>query len=865
MKKTNPPKFGTWLLGKIFPDNSELTSVGDFEEVYYSIVEENGVGRAKLWYWFQILISAKSFIFGKLLWSSFMFQSYLKSAWRNMKVNRSYSLINILGLTIGITCCILIFLYVQYEMSFDSFHKKADRIYRMSSATKYPTGIEYAGDTPYPLATALRNDFPELEHVAQIYYEGSGLISVEKNQYRENRLVFAEPHFFKVFDYIWIAGDSQNALQSPNSVVLTESLALKYFGNKQAIGKTIKVGNRLDLNVTGVLKDPPYNSHLRFTMLISLKSYKDYNDRDFDRWSLTLLGSTTYVVLPEKYPPAKLINQFDNFKNKYMSPEDAQVTFFALQPLNNIHYEANYSSFYYTTSKSTILVISMIGFIILIIACINFVNLSTAQTIKRSKEVGLRKVLGAVRAQLIRQFISETILFTFLALLLSLGLVKIMLPEFNQFLGHDVQLSLKGGFSILFFLTCIYFAVSLFTGLYPALVLSRYQPIQALKNKITSRNGSSLSLRNGLVVIQFFVSQVLIICTIVIANQMEYFSHKDLGFEKENIVTVNVPEYDSGKLEVFRNKLLQYSKIKELSYGRGAPITNSFMRTGFSSQGSDVEYQVVFKPVDTFYADAYNLKLLSGRWFSPRVEDDTTYRYVVNETLINRIGCENLQDAVGQSITVSGMKGEILGVVKDFHMFSLHNEIMPIAFTDFFPQFYYQANINIHSDNYQKTLNTIEKEWKAVFPEYIFECENFSDYLNRLYNAEHRTFIIIKIFTTIAVLIGCLGLLGLVSFLVVQKTKEIGIRKVLGASVLDIVCMLTKDFTKWIILASVIAWPVAYLVMKNWLHDFAYRINLGPGVFFLSVAIALIFAIFTIGYQSIKAAQANPVDSLMYE
>jgi len=795
-----------------------------------------------------------------------MFRNYIKIAFRNITRQKVYSSINISGLAIGLACCIALFLFVQYEFSFDNFQTKADRIYRVVQHNQRAHGIDYRESTPYPMAEALRLDFPQLEQVTQVFWNRNIVISYDNNRYQENHALFIEPQFLEIFDVQWINGDPNSAINDPNTVILTESLAEKYFGIEPAIGKVIRLGNKTDVKITGIIKDSPKNTHLPYTMMVSSSTLKTFLDFDYNSWNLNTSNSLCYILAPQYFSIPDFESRLPGFQTKFRTPETARKETFHLQPLKDIHFDSRYSSHYYITSKNTLWTFSAIGFFILIIACINFINLSTAQAIKRSKEVGVRKVLGSNRVQLIRQLLGESFIYTFIAFLLALLVVETFISNINHYLGNGINLSLMQNIYVGVFILGLYLLVSIFTGFYPSLFLSKFNPAEALKTK-TSGN-KSLYLRNGLVVTQFVISQILIVCTIIISTQMDLFRNKDLGFRKDSVLSVPMPNYDGTKGRSLKSRWLQNPAIKNVSFALGTPTANRNMLTSVTPLTSNDQsrFYVIEKPVDEEYFNIFKIPVISGQSFLPYSSENQNIKFVVNETLIKRMGIANPQDAIGNTIKAGGVgQGEIIGVVKDFHSQSLHQEIKPVLFYRHLEQYIREAEILIQPQNISETLTYIENIWNESYPEEIFEYQFLDVLLENSYQNENKTFQLFQAFTIIAIFIGCLGLLGLISFMIAQRTKEIGIRKVLGASLSGIVSLLTKDLFKWIFIAIIIAWPIAWYAMNTWLENYAYRIEIGLWIFLISGAMAFVIALLSVSFQAIRAALSNPIEALRYE
>lgn len=796
-----------------------------------------------------------------------MIKNILKLSFRYLFRRKLNSLLNIVGLSIGLTCCILIFLYLSWELSFDKYQSKKDRIHRVVVQSQFPSGISYDASTPYPLAEALKTDYPELDQVCGIYLEADGIITIEERKFPEQSILYTEPQLFEIFDYEWISGNPIEALNNPGSVVLTESLAKKYFAEEDPFGKSIKLDNFHDLTITGILKDPPKNSHLQFCMVIPMETLSEKTiGLEYNRWTITLTGMYCYVLLPEKYPPSQLEDQFPDFTKKHLPEKDAETDEFHLQALGDFHYNTDFGpyNYSYVTSKKNLVIFSVIGLLILIIACINFINMTTAQAIKRSKEVGIKKTLGSSRGKLFRQFMSETYVVSFISLIFSLILAEIFLPYLNDFLGYDINMKLYGSLAIIIFLFLIFLVIGFLSGFYPSMIISSFNPTSALSKKIELSQGKKISLRSALVIFQFIISQILIISTIIISLQVKYFQDKDLGFSSKDIIRIEFPDIEDAKLRTLQSKLEQFPTIEEFSFAIGAPTADSNLGTHFNEPGSEDEYRVSFKPVDQNYLQTFKLDLLAGEWLPEYNAEDTVYHYVVNEALIKNINCQEPIEAIGKEIIVSNMRGDITGVVKNFNMSSLRNKIGNVVLTHF-PRFYAGACLKIDPNNKDAAINTLKTTWEEVFPESFFEYEYIDDYLDELYEDENRIFSIIRVFSIIAILISCLGLFGLVSYITAQRTKEVGIRKAIGASFGNIVLLLSTDFSKLVLLANIISWPVAWYIVDKWLQNFAFPIDMPWLVFPFTAIVSLIIALLTVSYQAIRTANSNPVKALRYE
>ncbi len=797
-----------------------------------------------------------------------MLKNYLKIAVRNLLRHKAYSFINIAGLAIGMACSLMLFLLIKFELSFDAFHRKAERLYRINTVVTRPEGKAYQTGTPSPFSAALRHDFPELEKVTVVDYDYEGLVTILEAGnapvcYKEKSgVAFIEPDFFDMFDFAWSAGDPKT-LAEPNNVALTEALAKKYFPDGAAIGKTLRLNNKLDLKVTGILKDFPANTDFPFKLLISFVTAKSL-DRLSESWQNLRSNLQTYVLLPEHGSPQRLESQLPAFAKKYWYDE-TRPRAYTLQPLREIHFDARYGNFNdRTTSKATIGALALIGFFLVVTACINFVNLATAQAINRSKEVGVRKVLGANRVQLVSHFMGETLVITVLAVFVALVLNELFLPRVIKILGLIMPFNLSAEPAVIPFLIITTVVVSFLSGFYPALILSGFQPALALKSKSTTHQGRGLSLRRGLVVLQFVISQALIIGTLVITAQMDYFRSTELGFDKDAVVTVALPDHDRLKLETMRTQWLQSAAIQSVSFAYSSASSGDKWDTYFQYKAGDRDEQHVanLKFADANYFRTYGLQLLAGRAYSA---SDTISELVVNEALVKQLGLVHPEEALGQHLSFwNKAEKPIVGVVRDFHLFSLHDKIAPCILAAN-QRVYREADIKINAPNLREGLRHIEKVWAAIYPENVFEYKFLDDTIAEFYAGEARMSQLFRLFSAIAILIGSLGLFGLVSFMAAQRTKEIGVRKVLGASVADIIGLFSKEFATLILIAFFIAAPIAYFAMNDWLENFAYRINLGLSVFLLTLIVTFVIAGITVGHRAVKAALANPVEALRYE
>ena len=804
-----------------------------------------------------------------------MLKNYIKTAWRSLLRNKSYAIINVIGLAIGIAACLLIFLVINFETSFDNYHTKKNHIYRLLSKRTSSEGIKIRAGVPFPIAEGLRVDYPQLPLVASALNDANQQISVNDNagqvkRFKEKDLYFTEAQFFDIFDFTWLAGSKSNALTQPNTVVLTQQIAEKYFGTwDNAMGKTIKYNNKIDLKVTGILKNLPLNTDLPVNIAISYSTIKgtDYGNNLQD-WQSIFGSHSCFIVLPDNISEAKFTNDLVAFMKKH-KPNQAKQEALLLQPLPQMHYDTRAGLFSgQVFSKDLIKAFSLIGLFLLIIACVNFINLATAQAVNRSKEVGIRKVLGSRRKQLIFQFISETFIITLFAITLAIIISEAALPGLNNLL----EIKLNAGFIIspviMLFLAGVLIGVTLLAGMYPAIVLSGFNPIAALKNKISTGKANGITLRRSLVVLQFSIAQVLVIGTIVIISQVDHFKNSALGFDKDAIITVTLPGDSLSRLNMksLQRDIMQQAGVKDFSYSFTSPSDNTNWGTPirYDNATEETDFKVNLKWADNEYFKLYNIKFIAG---GPYIKSDTVQGYVVNETLLKNLGVTDPKEAIGKTINIwddKNLTQKIVGVVKDFNVSSLREQIPPVVMASWAGQ-YGIANIKLKPANIKPTLATIEKLWTATFPDNIYEYKFLDDKIASFYKKESQLSQLYKIFAGIAIFISCLGLYGMVSFMAVQRTKEVGIRKTLGASVANIVYLFSKEFTLLIVIAFVIAAPVAWYFMNQWLQAFTYRIKPGAGIFILTISISIIIAWLTVGYKAIKAALVNPVKSLKSE
>ncbi|MFC2161251.1 ABC transporter permease [Acidobacteriota bacterium] len=801
-----------------------------------------------------------------------MLKSYLKTTLRNIKKHLGYSFINIMGLAIGMACCILILLFVFDELSYDKFNTDHDRIYRVTRKWLNEDGVVslHLGQVAPPIGPLLKNDFPEILHAVRIIGADGLLVGRNGNFFEEPRFFFAEESFFNVFTHEMIVGDPATALQDPMTIVITQEMAQKYFGSENPLGQPITVKAdpiKVDMTVTGVIKTMPHNSHFHADIIGSFKTYEAVvGEEEMRNWSSNNYG--TYLLLEENYDISQLENQLDPFIDRHMSVGRSEQTKLQLQKLTDIHLRSHLDSEIEANSDIIyVYIFSIIAFFVLLIACINFVNLATARSSGRAKEVGLRKVVGAQRSQLIRQFLGESILTAVLSLLIAIALVILILPKFNQFVGRSLSFNLVSNLLLAILLFLFALSVGILSGIYPALFLSAFKPVRILKGKLDSGK-KGLSFRTVLVVFQFSISIILIICINVVSKQLSYMQTRNLGFEKEHVVVLPGSPAISENLDSFKSRLLLNPSILSISAAKRVPSGRLLDSSGASVLSGETSQPITFRiallRVDHDYIPTFKMEMAAGRNFSREIRTDSSQAFILNETAIKGIGWKTPEEAIDQGFKYGNRSGQIIGVVKDFHFESLHQEISPVVML-LSTSDLNQISIRINSLNIPQTMAHLQDVWSEMRPEYPFSYYFIDENFDQLYRSEENLSRIFSYFAFLSIFIGCLGLFGLASYTAEQRTKEIAVRKVLGASLANLVVLLSKEFSKWVLMANVIAWPIGYIVMSRWIQSFAYRSGITIGTFLLAGILAWAIAFITVSYQTIKASLADPVSSLKYE
>ena len=794
-----------------------------------------------------------------------MLKNYWKIALRNIKKHKGHSFINMAGLVVGLTCCILILMWVQDELSYDNYHENAGRIYRITYAEEIGDALDHYAVSPFPAAPAFAAEVPGIEAYARLWRR-TGLFKHADENFEERNIFYADQDYFRIFSHKFIEGDPALALKNPGSIVLARDLAEKIFGGQNALGETLNLSADGDLRVTGVVENVPRNSHFRFRCLVSMNTIQGRRAELLQAW-LAIQG-WSYLLFDENVEADKIKEKMAPVVEKYAG-EDARrygtKMFYALQKLTDIHLKSNLEGELEPNGDIRhVYIFSLIAGFILLVACINFMNLSTARSAGRGKEVGLRKVLGARRRRLIVQFLLESTGFAFLALILTLQLIRLLLPSFNDLTGKEITMASLGTWVMVFGLAGLVGFTGLAAGSYPAFYLSSFQPIQTIRQKGQPGTGRP-SLRNVLVVLQFAISTALIISTLIVLKQLNFMKNQNLGFKKEQVLAVYARgQAIAPQAEAFKNELKKDPGILEASYSDGIPgRTETILTTFLEGKPDSVSFTFNYILADYDFLATYEIELLEGRNFSRNFATDQEGAFLINEAARSKLGWgeQTLGKKIGYSREVMR---PIVGIVKDFHYRSLKEAIEPLVIY-LKPVHNAYLSIKINTDNVSQTLSFVAKTWNAFEKErsleYFFVDEDF----DALYASEERLSRIITFFALLTIFVACLGLYGLASYTAEQSTKEIGIRKILGASLSSIIFQLSQKFIKWVLAANLIAWPVAYYAMMKWLQNFAYRKGLGIEAFILSGAGALVIALLTVSYQSAKAALSNPVDALRHE
>lgn len=793
-----------------------------------------------------------------------MLRNYLKIAWRSLWKNKTASVINIIGLSIGLGCCLIMILYMNHELSYDKFHAKGDRIVRVIMEYSFDGGEVSKGNfTSSKVAPSFKKNFPEVIEGVRMEADGDRLVKYGTKLFNEKKFLFADPSFFKVFSFRLIKGNPNDALNTPNAVVITRSAAEKYFGTEDPMGKVLQVGSSgRNYIITGITENCPSNSQIKFDFLASFSSLGPAQEETYFN-----ANYTTYLLLRNPSSISTLESKIGPFMKREMSGDKGTYINYELEPFLRVHLYSPYDGFEPNSNIIYIYIIAGIALLVLIIACFTFINLSTARSIDRAKEVGIRKVSGAFRGQIFLQFIIESFLITTASLLLSFLLVHSFLPAFNQLSGKSLLPSEMFQPEIIIIALLLDVIITFVAGSYPAMVLSKFIPVKVLKSGYRS-SPSGLWLRQSLIIFQFVISIFLVIVTIIISTQMHFIQHKKLGYDREQVILLDLDYQIAEKTDVLKSALKANKEIVSVSLANSSPVNipgSYYMRRSDMNAGKDINTFGNF--IDEEYIKTVNLKVLAGNNFTKQEvlnasrEDysKNTYCFIINESAAKSLGFEP-EEAVGKKMFLGDQRpGKIKAVVKDFHFASLHNPIEPLVL---FPGRGSVLLVKVTGNNLSQTLRFIQHQWKSLAPGIPFEYRFMDEDFNRLYDSEARTSRVFSIFSAIAILLACMGLFGLSAYSAHQRIKEIGIRKTLGATVGNITFILTYSFMKLVGIAFIIASPVAWFIMNNWIQDFAYRVQISWWMFALAGLSAFVIAFITVSFQAVKAAVANPVKSL---
>lgn len=787
-----------------------------------------------------------------------MFMNYLKVALRSIKKYLSYSIINIAGLVIGMTCAILILLWVHDELNYDRFHANGENLYRVGNHMFFGNDVQHWGSSPPALGPALKNEFPDIVNSARLTSYMNLILRHGNNSYHEV-VRAADPSLLEMFTFPLIKGEADNPLPNKHSILMTETVADKYFGDQDPIGQFIRVNNEYDFAVTGVLKDIPAHSSIQFEFLVPIEFVEEIrqDDQYLDIWDN--YSFRTYVQLKENIPyetvTEKIADRVTKAKGRRFSES-------FLQPYTRLHLHwLGYGG----GSMPQVRAFALIAFFVLFIACVNFMNLTTAQSNNRAREIGLRKVVGAGKVNLIKQFYGESVLMAIISFIFAMALVTTLMPLFNNYSGKNISLDLLADPSLIPTLLAVVLFTGIIAGSYPALYMASLQPNSILKGGKYSGTGNS-RFRKILVVIQFTLSIALIAGTSIISQQLRFMQDKDLGFEKEHILYFRLDGDLEQNWQPAKQALLKYPDVLNVTAISQLPTGIWNNNTGWSWDGKDSETDPLISKVYTDFnlVETFQMQIVKGSYYTKELISGPTVsgsKIVINETLADMIG---LEDPIGARLSNWNDHYTIMGVVKDFHFKPLYQEIEPMA-VYYAPQYVGYMCMRIGSERIAQTISHIENVYSQLNPGFPFSYHFLDDAFDQLYRSEQRSGALIQTFTLVAIIISCLGLFGLAAFMAERRTKEIGVRKVLGASIPGLVMLLSREFAKWVVLANLFAWPLAYYIMNNWLENFAYRINIGWGTFIISALMALAIASITVSVQAIRAAQTSPVKALKYE
>ncbi len=861
-------QLGFWFLKVLLEDSDDDSLIGDFEEIYIETAKTEGVSRAMLWYWSQIMRLIPLYLINQIKWSTTMFANYLKVSYRNIVKNKGYSFITIFGLATGLAAFILIALYIQFELSFDRYHENAGRIYRMvrEKPTSESTVYLKTAVTPSPLAPALKTEFPEVVSYARLHRSNHTLIKHGNERFLEEKLYWADPGIFDMFSFPLLKGDPKTAMNDPFSILMSESTAKKYFGDDDPIGKEVDIFGGNDFVVTGVFADISANSHFIMNMIVPYETLFKITGMKITNWGANF--TYTYFMMQDGGDYKALEEKCPGFLEKYVYQHydvpDAQKERVTIQPLTSIHLFSHRNQEIEKNNDITnIILFSSLAFLFLLIACINYMNLATARATKRRMEVGIRKVVGARRKQLVKQFLGESVTMTFLAMIFSFIIVQLALPSFNRLVGRSLSFNPVTSPQIFISLLAIVLIIGFLSGIYPAFRISGFK-LATILSSTTARASRISPFRNVLVLAQFAITIIFLTFTFIIKAQFNFVKNRDMGYCRDQILVIKVQEGAIRQnIESIKTELKRHTDIMAVSTSSRLPNNISYhSNANWPGRLPDKGFHIYYNMADYDFLDLFDIKLVAGRNFSKDFPSDANGAFLVNEAAVKAARWEN---PIGQEFYLwDGKVGKIVGVMKDFHLHSLHRPIDPL-YIYLNPTRFSYISIKIKGEDIPATIDFAKGVFGKIVSDYPFEYTFFDDVFARDYDTEKRMGVIFSSFSILAIIVACLGLLGLASYAAEQRFKEIGIRKVMGASEINIFLLLSKEFLKWVILANVIAWPVSYMIIRQWLQGYAFRVNIGISIFVFATFLTIIIAIITVSYLTIKAAMINPIDSLGHE
>ena len=802
-----------------------------------------------------------------------MIKNYFKIAWRNLTRNRLYAILNVSGLSLGLACALIVFWFIRFQTTHDHFHKNIDRIYQITTEFHFD-GTSYSKGVPTPMWKAMRTEMPS--YISAMCIENydpllavldNGGKTVKKFKEEGPMLVYVHPEYFSIFDVNWQVGSAKNSLTKPNTIVISKAMANKYFGRENPIGKTIKLKNELNLEVTGIVDNPAENTDLPYEFFVSFATLEanpkySWGGSGLTEWSGVNSNTYCFTLAPQNFNKAVATKQMAALNKKYHG-EDYKSYNHNLVLFKEMHHSVTY---YGAMPMKWIWIMTAIGAFLIITACFNFINMATAQALRRSKEVGVRKAVGGTKGQVFSQFMLETALITFTAMAIGLLIATSVLPNIAGWLNQPGGWPTKINWadSLLWsFLVALFMTVVLLAGSYPGTILAGFRPVLALKGNVTTRHIGGISLRRGLIVFQFVLIQLLIICTLVVNNQVDYMLSSSVGYETKGIASIQIPTPAKLNQATFRERLLAIPGISDASFCLFLPTTNSSNTTNFNfdTRQKDELWQINTKNADDHYIKTFGLTLVAGENIPV---SDTVRGFLVNEKAVEKLGLKNPKDAVGKNMKIWGKTAPIYGVVKNWNNTSFKNGIDPVAIFSY-KDIHHNCAIKLSTTNLHKTMKSVEKLWNEYFPDYIYEQTFLDEQIAKTYELENIMLKLIRVFSIISIFIGCLGLYGLVKFMASQKTKEIGVRKVLGASLASILGIFGREISLLIIAAFIIAAPLGWYIMRAWLQDYEYRIPIGADILSFAIIITFGVAAATAGYESLKAALTDPVKSLRSE